>query len=443
MPNKLVVLGMGYVGTVTAACFASLGHDVWGVDIDPAKVNLLKAGSSTVVEPGLDKLVQDAVAAGNLHASTRLDDAVEGADVCLICVGTPSMPQGGTDLRPLRRVVDELGRALLRAGNPDGGFRTVVVRSTVPPGTVDGEVAPALKEYLGDGETGNWGTAMCPEFLREGSSVEDFFNPPITVLGTQDERVGRSLRALFSFVPVTPHVVETKTAEALKYASNAFHATKVSFTNELARLFRELGVDARSVMDLFGEDHCLNISTAYLRPGFAFGGSCLPKDLRALLHLARMNSVDLPLLGAALESNNLTVKGVVERVLMAGASKVALIGLSFKAESDDLRESPSVELAELLLGKGCELRIYDPVLQPSRLRGANRSYVEARLPHLGRLLAATAAEALGGADTVIVSSVSGEIHEAILSAAPSHVFDLVGRIGQDIEALPGYEGVGW
>jgi GDP-mannose 6-dehydrogenase len=284
---------------------------------------------------------------------------------------------------------------------------------------------------------------MCPEFLREGSGVADFFDPPFTVIGTHDPDVGAAVAALFEFVGQEPRIVETRVAEALKYACNAFHATKVSFANELARLLRSMDVDARTVMDLFCEDTRLNISPSYLRPGFAFGGSCLPKDLRALLHLARAHNVDLPLMAGTLASNELTVSEVVDRAIATQGRKVALLGLSFKTKTDDLRESPNVELAERLLGKGLQLRIFDPIVNPSRLVGANRSYVESKLPHLCRLLSNTAAEALSGADVAIVSSTDITAVEALIADPPRVVIDISGRLGREVETLPGYAGIGW
>lgn len=440
---KVAVFGLGYVGSVTAACLASNGHDVWGVDPEATKVAMINQGQSPVVEPGLDDLMARAAAEGRLHATTDAGLAVDGADISLVCVGTPSSPSGNTDLSYIVRAVRDIGQALATGGVPASGFHSVVVRSTVPPGTVEGEVISALEEEVGRKAGDGFGAAMCPEFLREGSGLADFFDPPFTVIGTADARVARAVEALFSFLSSPVRVVPVRTAEGLKYACNAFHATKVSFTNELARLYRALGVDARTVMELFCEDDRLNISTAYLRPGFAFGGSCLPKDLRSLLYLSRMNSVDLPLLGGVVASNELMVTDVVQRAIACGGRAVAILGLSFKMLTDDLRESPNVHLAETLLGKGFDVRIYDPIVQPSRLVGANLHYVHSRLPHLGRLLSDTPGAALGGADLAVVSSRADDVVEALLAAPPAQIIDLTGRLGPAVEALPGYQGAGW
>jgi len=439
---RIAVFGLGYVGTVTAAGLASRGHDVYGVDVDEIKVGLIRQGRSPVVEPGLDDLVAGGVAAGGLHATTDAAEALESADVSLLCVGTPSTPQGSTDLSYLRRALADIRSALGTVRPPESGFHAVVVRSTVPPGTGDEIVAPTFADLP---EESGWriGTAMCPEFLREGSGVADFFDPPFVVAGAGDPQVHDVLADLFAFLGRDLHQVDVRSAEALKYACNAFHATKVSFANEMGRVFRAYGVDAREVMEIFCEDRTLNISPAYLRPGFAFGGSCLPKDLRALLHMARVNDLDVPLLTGTLRSNELVVRDVLDRIVASPARTVALLGLSFKSDTDDLRESPNVELAERLLGKGFEVRIYDPIVNPQRLTGANLRYVQARLPHLSRLLATTPQEALDGSDTAVVATSEAAVVRALREAPPERIVDLSGRLGEDVERIAGYEGLGW
>lgn len=439
---KLAVVGLGYVGTVTAACMASNGHDVWGVDVDAAKVEEINAGRSPVAEPGLDELVGQTVAGSTLRATTSCADALAGADVSLVCVGTPSTARGGTDLSYVRRAVDDIVAALRMLPPPASGRHSVIIRSTVPPGTVEDEVLPALTGGLA-GTGIAVGAAMCPEFLREGSGIADFFASPFVVAGTCDPAVAEAVSSVFGFLDQPVRVVDIRTAEALKYACNAFHATKVSFANEVSRLFRLLGVDSREVMSLFCEDRVLNISPSYLSPGFAFGGSCLPKDLRSLLHLARMNGADLPLLAGTLATNELVISEVVDRVVACAGRSIALLGLSFKMNTDDLRESPKVELAERLIGKGLDVRIYDPVVNPARLVGANRRHVESKLPHLGRLLAREPAAALHGADVAIVSSSDRAVVDALLASPPRHLIDLCGRLGSDVESLPGYEGLSW
>jgi GDP-mannose 6-dehydrogenase len=439
---KVAVVGLGYVGTVTAACLASRGHDVWGVDVDAAKVEDIRGGRSPVAEPGLDALVAQTVAGGTLHATVSCADALDRADLSLVCVGTPSAPRGGTDLTYVRRAVDDIVAAMRVVRPPASRQHSVVIRSTVPPGTVDDVVTPALADGLAGTEIAI-GAAMCPEFLREGSGIADFFASPLIVVGTSDPSAAQAVTEVFGFLDQPVRVVDVRTAEGLKYACNAFHATKVSFANEVSRLFRLMGVDSREVMSLFCEDDVLNISASYLRPGFAFGGSCLPKDLRSLLHQARMHGADLPMLAGTLATNELVINEAVDRVVASDGRTVALLGLSFKSNTDDLRESPNVELAERLIGKGFDVRIYDPVVNPARLIGANRRHVESKLPHLGRLLTHEPAEALRGADVAVVSTAERAVLDALLTIPPPHVIDINGRLGREVESLPGYEGLGW
>jgi len=438
---RIAIFGLGYVGTVTAAGLASQGHKVWGVDVDPVKVDLIRSGRSPVVEPGIDQLIATAVGQGDLSATTDPVVALERADVSLLCVGTPSKPQGSTDLTYLRRALDDIREAMAVATPPASGFHAVVVRSTVPPGTGDDLVSATFASM----PPGGWtvGTAMCPEFLREGSGVADFFNPPFVVLGTADQRVTDLVTTVFSFLDREIRIVDVRSAEALKYACNAFHATKVSFANEMARIFRAYGVDSREVMRVFSEDKVLNISPAYLMPGFAFGGSCLPKDLRALLDMARVNALDVPLLAGVAWSNELVISDVVDRLIASPFRKIAMLGLSFKMNTDDLRESPNVELAERLIGKGFEVKIYDPIVNPERLIGSNLRYIESRLPHLRRLLSGTPFEAMHGCEAAVVATSDAAVLEELRAAPPAWILDLHGRIGSDIEQLPGYQGIGW
>ncbi|WP_133781843.1 UDP-glucose/GDP-mannose dehydrogenase family protein [Kribbella sp. VKM Ac-2571] len=439
---KVAVFGLGYVGSVTAACLAAAGHEVWGVDVDTAKVEPIAQGHSPVVEPGLDDLVAAGATSGRLHATTDPRLALERADVSLICVGTPSTQAGSTDLTYIKRAVRDIAEAAQVVVRPESGFHSIVIRSTVPPGTVDEVVAQVLAEMPPpDGLT--FGTAMCPEFLREGSGLADFYEPPFVVVGTRNPKVGTALTDLFAFLGKDVQVVDVRTAEALKYACNAFHATKVSFANEMGRIFRHFDVDSREVMKIFVQDTSLNISPYYLKPGFAFGGSCLPKDLRSVLHLARMHDTELPLLAGTLATNERSVRDVVDRVIAGPGREIALLGLSFKHATDDLRESPNVELAERLIGKGYNLRIYDAIVNPGRLVGANLRHVTSKLPHLQRVLTDDPDAALAGADVAIVAATDRPAVQALLRTPPARTIDLSGRLGADVEALHGYEGVGW
>lgn len=437
---KVAVFGLGYVGTVTAAALAANGHVVRAVDVDAAKVSMLDAGASPVIEPGLNELVARTTGDGSLSASTDPGFAMEEAEVSLICAGTPSSSTGSTDLHFVLRAVEDAVNGLRRSAG-SGGFHAIVIRSTVPPGTIEEYVEPMLASFAGGGLA--LGAGMCPEFLREGSALSDFYSSPLTVVGTTEPLVADAVRNLFSFLDDPVRTVSPRVAEALKYACNAYHATKVSFANEMGRLLRELGVDAREVMEVFCHDTKLNISAQYLSPGFAFGGSCLPKDLRSLLYLGRMSFLDLPLLSGVLATNSLAVNAVVDRVISMGARSVALLGLSFKMFSDDLRESPYVMLAETLIGKGIDLRIFDPIVEPSKLVGTNLAYVNSRLPHLRRLLASDPRLALEGADVALVSTSHPDVVAALCERPPSALIDLSGRLGEQVESIPGYEGVAW
>ncbi len=437
---KVAVFGLGYVGTVTAACLATNGHDVWGVDPDELKVVAVSAGHSPVVEPGLEALLAAAISSGNLHATVSPVDALENADASLLCVGTPSTTSGETNLTDIYRVLEDLIHPL-KSSMPASAFHAVVIRSTVPPGTVEDVTAILEATFQHSGP--EVAVAMCPEFLREGTGIADFYSPPYTVIGSSDLRAIDAVSRLFSFLDSPLRVVHPRTAEALKYACNAFHATKISFANEVGRIFGRLGVDSREVMELFCEDNRLNISPKYLRPGFAFGGSCLPKDLRSLLYIARSESIDMPLLSGALASNRLWIDEAIDRVVAGEGNCVAILGLSFKPGSDDLRVSPYVDLAEALLGKGYEVRIHDPVFEPSSLVGAKRQYVESKLPHLKRHLTDEPKTAIAGADVVLVASSTPQVVEALLDSPPPRIIDLDGRLGPELEALHCYEGIAW
>jgi GDP-mannose 6-dehydrogenase len=437
----VAVFGLGYVGTVTAAGLAASGHRIVGVDVDQGKVDRIGKGLSPVVEHGVEELLSAAVAAGRLTATTDPVVALAGADVSLLCVGTPSASHGETDLTYVRRAAADIRAAMELAPPPASGHHSVVVRSTVPPGTVREVVEPHFEGRLPAG----WsvGTAMVPEFLREGTGVDDFYDPPFVVVGTDDLFTRETMADLFAFLERPVRTVAVGSAEGLKYACNAFHAAKISFTNEMGRVLAPHGVDVREVMSVFCEDRKLNLSPAYLRPGFAYGGSCLPKDLRSLQHLARQAGLDLPLLAGTEQTNELVIRQVVDWVIAQDCRRVALLGLSFKSDTDDLRESPNVELAERLIGKGFDLTVYDPIINPDRLVGANRAHVQSRLPHLDRLLSCTPEAALDGAEVVIVAHRDPYVTEVIVRARPRAVIDLDGRLGDEVEGLPGYVGIAW
>jgi GDP-mannose 6-dehydrogenase len=386
---KISVFGLGYVGVVTAACFARNGHEIIGVDVAESKIDLINAGHSPVIEDEIDELIAKAVRGGKLHATNDPVAAVNGTDLAIICVGTPSRPDGGPDQRYVQQVVQQIGSALKGRARPF----YVVLRSTVLPGTTRGLIIPTLEKASGMTAGSGFEVAFHPEFLREGTSVRDFYHPPKIVVGERAPGAGAAVLALYDASYACPRIVcALESAEMVKYSDNLFHGVKVTFANEIGQLCHALSVDARQVMDIFCQDTKLNISSTYLRPGFAFGGSCLGKDLRAFLSLAQRELVTLPMLGAVLPSNRHQIERAATQVLELGTRDVGLYGLAFKPGTDDLRESPLVELAEMLLGKGVRLRVYDQCVQVARLVGGNKSYVEQKLPHLAELLVASPEE---------------------------------------------------
>ncbi len=393
---KIAIFGMGYVGVTTAACLAKSGHDIVGVEPSASKVAMIKEGESPIVEAGVGELLVAAVKAGRLRATTSAAEGLTGAQMAIICVGTPSRVDGGLDTGFLVTVMKQVG-GLLAAGAP-AEWPVVVVRSTVFPGTVRGELMPILREACGGRSPA---VLFHPEFLREGSSVADFFDPPKIVIGADDPAAAAPLLSLYEEISAPRFVTAIETAEMVKYADNTFHALKITFANEVGQLAQAYGVDSRAVMDVFCGDTKLNISPRYLRPGFAFGGSCLPKDLRALTYAARIRGVALPMLENILTSNRHQLDRAVQMVASLRPRTVGLAGLAFKPGTDDLRESPLVELAERLLGKGMRLVIHDEYVETHRLVGRNKAYVEQVFPHLAELLRPDF-EALAGCDVVVL-----------------------------------------
>lgn len=435
---KVTILGLGYVGTVTAACLADRGHHVVGVDPDRHKIDAIRAGHSPVVEPGCDELIARALARRTLCV-TEDERAAFGSDVILICVGTPSNRGGRVDLSAVDAAVHSLDPLW-----DDPAFDpTILLRSTVPPGTLRHHVAPLITEVSGRTFGVDLHVGTCPEFLRETTAVRDFYEPPLVVVGAADEHTAEVTRELFSFVDADLHVVRPETAEALKLCCNAFHALKVTFGNEIGELCRATGADSRDVMSLFCEDHKLNISPAYLRPGFAYGGSCLTKDLRALSEVARRHDLDLPMLSHIAVSNDRRRDNVLDRVIDVGARRVAMLGLSFKAGTDDLRESPYVQLVEAMLGKGIGVQIYDANVKPHQMFGGNGDFVAARLPHLQRLLTDDPTVALDGADCALIARADERVVTALVDAQPAVMIDLCGELPEALELQEGYEGVAW
>src|SRR6266550_6295448 len=414
---RVNVFGLGYVGSVTAACLAKAGHEVIGVDIDEEKVAMINGGTSPVVEPGLRALIRDLVATGRLRATISTAEAVRHGTIGLICVGTPGGPTGQLRVDALERVGHDIGRALAACDEP----YTVVLRSTVLPGTTERVLIPAIHAGAGRELGPSLRVAVNPEFMREGSAIRDFAHPPFTLVGCVDPETAAVVRTPYGEVEAPFVHTGVTTAEVVKYVSNAFHALKVGFANEIADLCAALGADAQDVMRIFLMDRKLNVSEAYLRPGFAFGGSCLPKDLRALVYAARAADVSVPLLAAILPSNEGQIRRAVDAVLETRKRRIGIVGLAFKPATDDLRESPMVPLVEALIGKGCDVRVLDPNIAVARLRGANRRYIEEGIPHIASLICDNVEALLAHADVLVIGNASHEAERAVAAAGPHHV----------------------
>ncbi len=435
---RISIFGLGYVGTVTAACLADDGHSVIGVNIAEDKTERINAGRSPIVEHGLDEIIARAVGSNRLQATTDADRAVAASELAIVCVGTPSSENSSLDTRYVERVTSEIGASISKNQKRDFLF---VLRSTVLPGTTRNLVIPALENSSGRACGDGYDVAFYPEFLREGSSVEDFYHPPKIVVGERVAGASARLADLYKDIQAPRFVTALEVAEMIKYTDNAFHAVKITFANEVGRLCRALGIDSRDVMNIFCADRQLNISPAYFRPGFAFGGSCLPKDVRALIYRARHSDIHLPLLEGLLPSNAEQIERVFKRIELRRPKEVGLVGLAFKPGTDDLRESPLVTLAERLLGRGYKLRIYDSEVETARLVGGNRAYVELHLPHLLRLMVSSIEE-IGACDIIIVGHPLKD--DSLIDrwlGEGKNVLDLVGKHARTDHA--GYDGLYW
>lgn len=436
---RLSVFGLGYVGCVSAACFAREGHEVIGVDVNPVKAEIINSGKSPIVEAGIGELIAEMVAAGRLRATTDSAEAVAASEMSLVCVGTPSHQNGSLDLTYVKRVCREIGAAL----ESKPSRHTVVIRSTMLPGTIEGTVIPALEVYSGKKAGRDFGVCINPEFLREGSSLKDFYAPPFTLVGADDEETAAPVRRLYSKIDAPLYVTAVKSAEMVKYACNCFHAVKVSFANEIGNVCKGLGIDSHEVMEVFCRDEKLNLSPYYLKPGFAFGGSCLPKDLRAINYKAKELDVDVPLLSSVLPSNRRQVERAVEMVLAAGKRRIGVLGFSFKAGTDDLRESPMVSLIEALIGKGMQLAVYDRDVSLARLFGANKQYIEQEIPHISQLMRPSIDEVLEASDVLVVGNKSEEFRQVDGRMRPGQVLiDLV-RLFDGRTSDETYRGICW
>jgi GDP-mannose 6-dehydrogenase len=435
---KLSIFGLGYVGCVSAACFAKEDHLVVGVDVNIDKVNTINRGDSPIVEAGLGELLTQVVDSKHLSATTDSAKAVLTSDVSLVCVGTPSNPNGSLDLRYVTRVCEEIGAALKNKSER----HVVVMRSTMLPGTVENVVIPTLEKYSEKRAGKDFGVCINPEFLREGTSLKDFYAPPFTLIGADDEETAAAVRGLYSRIDAPVFVTSVKTAEMVKYVCNCFHALKVGFANEVGNVCKALGIDSHEVMQIFCQDTKLNLSPYYLKPGFAFGGSCLPKDLRAINYKARQVDVEAPILASILPSNRQQIERAIEMVLATGKKQIGILGFSFKAGTDDLRESPMVTLIEALIGKGLQLLIYDRDVSLARLVGANREYIERQIPHIAQLMRINIEEVVDSAEVLVVGNKSEEFSDVVRTPRPGQVIiDLVRLLNRPSDDT--YQGICW
>jgi len=434
------IFGLGYVGAVSLACLARDGHSVTGVDIDTTKLDLIRSGKSPVIESGMPELMAKVVEEGQVHLTDNTIEAIGKTSVSFVCVGTPSKDNGSQDQGAVLRLTEQLGQAL----KDKSTHHLIVYRSTLAPGSVKGTLIPMLENLSGKKNGVDFDVCFQPEFLREGSSIKDYDFPPFTVVGAESDQPQQIFHELFGHLPAEIILTEIATAETVKYFCNIFHALKISFANEVARLCESFNVDGRAVMELLCKDKQLNISNVYMRPGFAFGGSCLPKDMRAMDYIAKMNDVDIPMLKGVLPSNRVHLDHAFNKIMDSGKRRIGFIGLSFKSGTDDLRESPLVDLAEKLIGKGLELQIYDPEVNVSKLIGANKKFIDNRIPHISNLMTAEVEEVLAGRELIVVGLSDKDLIDKLFTSVTEDqvVLDLVSIDNKD-QLRAQYVGACW
>lgn len=436
---KISIFGMGYVGVVSAACQAGDGHTVIGVDLNQSKIDLINAGNAPIVEIGLSALLATGVSKGLISATADPLAAVLATDISFICVGTPSQSNGSLDLTYVRRVCEEIGSAIAKKDS----FHVVVARSTMLPGSMHDVVIPALEQFSGKIAGEDFGVCTNPEFLREGTAIDDYRSPPKTVIGEVDKRSGDLLIDLYKNISAPLIRTDVATAEMVKYADNVWHALKVSYANEIGNLCKSIGIDGHSVMDIFCHDNKLNLSRAYMMPGFAFGGSCLPKDIRALNYMARSRDLEMPIIGHILAANQKQIERGLAMILAKANKKIAVLGFSFKSGTDDLRESPLVEVIERLIGKGYDLRLYDKNVNLASLTGANKDYILNAIPHISQLMVPTLQDALEHGETIVIGNGAEEFRDVLSKVKDNQVIvDLV-RIADHRSIEGRYDGICW
>jgi len=437
---RISVFGLGYVGCVSAACLAENGHKVMGVDINQNKIDIINSGKSPVIEKDIDGIINRVVTTKKLIATTDVRKAVENSEISMICVGTPSKENGSLDLKYVKRVCSEIGTGLRKKDD----YHIVVLRSTVLPGSVEGEVIPTLEKASGKKAGADFGVCMNPEFMREGSSVYDYHHPPMIVIGEVDKRSGDIVEQIYANIDAPFVRTSIKVAEMIKYVNNAFHGLKVCFANEIGNICKKLGIDSHQVMEIFCRDTKLNLSPYYLKPGFAFGGSCLPKDLRALLYKGQREDLRLPLLSSILDSNENQVKMGINLITKTKKKKIGIFGFSFKPGTDDLRESPMVELIETLLGKGYKISIYDKNVSIAKIFGANKQYIEKEIPHISSLMCSSMEKVLSDSEVLVIGNNSQEFRKIPgLMREDQIIIDLARIMDGKNETKSKYEGICW
>jgi len=436
---KISIFGLGYVGAVSAACFANEGHDVVGVDVNPVKVDLINGGQSPIVEAGLNEIVGDVVRNGRLRATVDADDAIQNSDISLVCVGTPSNDNGSLKLTYIKRCSQLIGEAIAKKESR----HIVVMRSTMLPGTVENSVRPVLEAASGKKDGVDFDVCVNPEFLREGSSVQDFYGPPFTLVGTRSTHAESILRELYGCIDAPLFVIDLKAAEMVKYACNCFHGVKVTFANEIGNICKEMDIDSHEVMEVFCRDSKLNLSSYYLKPGFAFGGSCLPKDLRALQYKAKELDLKVPVLDSVSESNLIQIERAIQMIVKTGKKKIGILGFAFKAGTDDLRESPIVAVIERLIGKGYCVKLYDREVSIAKLVGANKEFIQREIPHISALMSADIDTVLSGSEVIVIGNPSPEFKAVENRISEGReVIDLV-RVFDGKRSGGQYNGICW
>lgn len=436
---NISIFGLGYVGSVSIACIAKDGHSVIGVDSNKAKVDIINRGHSPVIEKDLEPLIDHGLKNGLIQATTDGKYSVLNSDISFICVGTPSNPNGSLNLEYIERVIHDIGDNL----KEKNGYHIIVIRSTIMPGTTEKTIIPILETNSGKKLGIDFGVVVNPEFMRESSAVYDFYNPPKTVIGALKKSDAEIIAGLYKNIDAPLIKTSVNVAEMIKYADNAFHALKVTFSNEIGNICKALNIDSHELMNIFCQDKKLNLAPYYLKPGFAFGGSCLPKDIRALTYKAKTFDIDVPVLNAILQSNELQIKNAIQRVLTLGRKKIGILGFAFKAGTDDLRESPIVELIEILLGKGYDIKIYDKEVSLAKLFGANREFIEKRIPHISELMVENIDEILNHSEVIIIGNKSEEFVDILSFLSKKiYVIDLV-RITKIIKTKAKYDGICW